>query len=506
MQRRLTIALTLTALVSIVLVGFGVLAMAQLGARSSAEDQVRRGLNVVAGFLGDSGRSDRQVEALLFGSRRDLGLDFAEPVLVGDDGTVVSLADRQRRRGPQAAPPLPPIELDEEQLAALADGETVVVSLDRTVFGFRLLAGPGLIRQPDVQPAIAVGQRVSAVSSQAVAWFLLSSAIVLVGALVAGTLLARRLTDPITAIKSTTAAIAAGDLAARVEPRGNDEVADLGHAVNQMAADLQRSKALDRQFLMSISHDLKTPLTAIAGYAEGLSDGAVTDPRAAGDVIGNHARRLDRLVGDLLDLARLDANRFRLNIRQFDLSVVAGRTVAGLANQAGHHGITLTRTGVEAALVSADSDRTAQAIANLIDNAIKFAESRIEVAVEVGDGWAMVSVSDDGPGIPEVDLPHIFDRLYTGAAQPERAENPTGLGLAIVRELANAMGGHVGAGNNPDGGAWLRLALPRVRAGGGEPAAGQPAGSGSSIASTVWERPSGDVATSDAGTSTARLK
>ncbi len=227
-----------------------------------------------------------------------------------------------------------------------------------------------------------------------------------------------------------------------------------------MAADLQRSKALDRQFLMSISHDLKTPLTAIAGYAEGLSDGAVTDPRAAGDVIGNHARRLDRLVGDLLDLARLDANRFRLNIRGFDLSVVAGRTVAGLVNQAGQHGITLTRTGVEAAVVSADSDRTAQAIANLIDNAIKFARSRIDVAVEVGDDWAMVSVSDDGPGIAEADLPHIFDRLYTGAAQPQRAENPTGLGLAIVRELTHAMGGRVAAGNNPTAGPGCVLRCP----------------------------------------------
>ncbi len=114
MQRRLTIALTLTALVSIVLVGFGVLAMAQLGARSSAEDQVRRGLNVVADFLGNSDRSNPQIEALLLGSRRDLGLDFAEPVLIGDDGTVVPLPNRQRRRGPQAPPPLPSIQVGEE--------------------------------------------------------------------------------------------------------------------------------------------------------------------------------------------------------------------------------------------------------------------------------------------------------------------------------------------------------------------------------------------------------
>jgi two-component system sensor histidine kinase BaeS len=289
----------------------------------------------------------------------------------------------------------------------------------------------------------------------------LSSLAVIGGAVVAGLLLAGRLAKPIRQIKAATAAIAAGNLDARVEPTGSDELADLGHEVNRMAADLQRSKALDRQFLMSVSHDLKTPLTAISGYAEGLSDGAISNTRAAGQVIGNHARRLDRLVGDLLDLARLDSNRFRLNIRPFDLSVLTGRTVAGLANHAAGHGLTLVRDGLETITVSADSDRTAQAIGNLVDNAIKFATSTVTVGVGTyGDGWAVVSVRDDGPGIAEGDLPYIFDRLYTGRAQPERAENPTGLGLAIVRELANAMGGTVTAANNPGGGACISLLLP----------------------------------------------
>ena len=354
MQRRFTIALVSTALVSIVLVGFGVLAIAQSGAQSRAEDQVGRGLNVVSDFLVSGERSGRQVESLLFGSRGNLGLDYVEPVLIDDDGTLSLVADARRRRGLQASEP-PNFVLDSEQLAALDAEENVLVSTNGGVFGVRLLATPEIDGQERVRVAMLAGQQVSAVSRQTVAWFAISSAIVLAGATAAGFVLARRLTGPITEIQDTTSAIAAGDLSARVETSGGDEVAQLGQAVNKMAADLQRSKALDRQFLMSISHDLKTPLTAIAGYAEGLSDGAVTDPKAAGDVIASHAIRLERLVGDLLDLARLDANRFRLNIRSFDLSVVAGRTMAGVAAQAGQHGVELVRGGSDSMLVSADS-------------------------------------------------------------------------------------------------------------------------------------------------------
>ncbi len=459
MQRRLTIALALTALVSILLVGFGVLTMAQLGARSRAEDQVTRGLNVVTDFLGSTDRSDRQVESLLFGSRANLGLDFTEPIVILDDGTVRSLTDRQRRRGLQAAE-LPELSLDQASLDDLDNGDTVLINTEDGVFGVRSLGRRSLDQETELRIAILAGQRVTAVSGQTVAWFLGSSLVVLVGALLAGVALARRLTGPIKDIQDTTSAIAGGDLAARVETTGSDEVAELGEAVNNMAADLQRSKALDRQFLMSVSHDLKTPLTAIAGYAEGLSDGAVTDPKAAGGVIANHAKGLERLVGDLLDLARLDANRFRLAVRSFDLSVVTGRTIAGLSATAGQHGIDLIGSGSQPTLVTADPDRTAQAIGNLIDNAVKFARSKVEVEVAIRGEFGVVSVSDDGPGIADADLGHIFDRLYTGKAQPDRAENPTGLGLAIVRELAHAMGGEVAADNNPGGGARLSLSLP----------------------------------------------
>ena len=459
MQRRLTIALVSTALISIVLVGFGVLAMAQLSARSNAEEDVTSGLNVLVDFLDGPDRNQRQVEALLFNSRSNLGLDLLEPVIIGPNGGLRQVTER---RGPQADTTVefPELQLDQSQIDGLNDGEIVLVPIDGAVHGLRTVVFELPNQQTTAMVPVLATRRITAVTGQTIAWFVSSSLVVLVGALLAGVWLARRFAGPIKDIQQATAAIAGGNLSTRVEPTGADEVADLGHEVNRMAADLERSKALDRQFLMSVSHDLRTPLTAISGYAEGLADGAVTNPRSAGEVIGNHATRLDRLVDDLLDLARLDANRFQLNPRPFDLSVLAGRTVAGLSNQAGSHGISLQRTGIETIAVNADPDRTAQAIGNLVDNAIKFANSSIDVHIERVDGMAVVSVHDDGPGIPEQDLPHIFERLYTGKAQPERAENPTGLGLAIVRELVNAMGGMLTAANHPDGGALLRLSLP----------------------------------------------
>jgi signal transduction histidine kinase len=461
MQRRLTIALVSTALISILLVGFGVLAMAQLSARSNAERDVTRSLNVLSDFLSGPNRSPRQIETLLSGSRGNLNLESLERVAVGEDGAINSLARRRLNDNDS----LPDVRLNEEQLELFNNDGTVMISDSGTVYGLRAVNVQSAVGQDPVDIAVLASKQVRPVTSQTLAWFVLSSLVVLVGALLGGYWLARRFSEPIKEIQSATAAIAAGDLAVRVDPTGSDEVTDLGHEVNRMAADLERSKALDRQFLMSVSHDLRTPLTAITGFAEGLADGAVTDPQNAGVVIGSHAARLDRLVGDLLDLARLDANRFRLNARAFDLSVLVGRTIAGLTPQASMHSITLVREGTESLMVNADPDRTDQAIANLVDNAIKFASSTIRVTVKQRENMAVVSVHDDGPGIPAQDLPHVFDRLYTGKAQPDRAENPTGLGLAIVRELAGAMGGNVEANNHPDGGALLSLALPIVAPG-----------------------------------------
>ena len=228
-----------------------------------------------------------------------------------------------------------------------------------------------------------------------------------------------------------------------------------------MAEVLERSKGVERQFLLSVSHDLRTPLTSIRGYAEAIADGALPDPAEGGHIILSEARRLERLVGDLLDLAKLESRSFALTLGPVDLVDVAAGTVDGFRPETGEAGVTMELvTGDEPTVVNGDADRLAQIAANLLQNALKFARSEIRVSVESADGWARLAVSDDGPGIAPEDLPHVFERLYVSRHQPQRKEVGSGLGLAIVRELVTAMGGTVQASAAETGGACLSVLLP----------------------------------------------
>jgi signal transduction histidine kinase len=167
------------------------------------------------------------------------------------------------------------------------------------------------------------------------------------------------------------------------------------------------------------------------------------------------------LVGDLLDLARLESRSFALALGPVDLGDVAAGTVDGFRPETGEAGVTMELvTDNESAVVNGDADRLAQIAANLVQNALKFARSHILVSVESADGWARLAVSDDGPGIAAEDLPHVFERLYVSRHQPQRKEIGSGLGLAIVRELVTAMGGTVQASGADAGGACLSVLLP----------------------------------------------
>jgi two-component system sensor histidine kinase BaeS len=230
-----------------------------------------------------------------------------------------------------------------------------------------------------------------------------------------------------------------------VSRRADPETASLAHSINTMAASLARLRGMEHQFLLSVSHDLRTPLTSIRGFAEAISDGAATDVPRAAAVIASESRRLERLVGDLLDLAKLEARQFSLDLRPVNLAEVVGDTGEGFRPAADELGLGL-EVSVEgaAALVSADPDRLAQVVANLVENALKYASSRVRVGATVSSAQAVVWVDDDGPGIAADDLPHVFERLFMSSRYPARRVG-SGLGLAIVAELVHAMGGTVRA-------------------------------------------------------------
>jgi two-component system sensor histidine kinase BaeS len=178
-------------------------------------------------------------------------------------------------------------------------------------------------------------------------------------------------------------------------------------------------------------------------------------------VILSEARRLERLVGDLLDLAKLESRGFSMAMAPVDLVDVAVGTVDGFRPELADAGISVdVVTDAGPTVVPGDADRLAQVAANLVQNALKFARSRIVVTVDAVDGRARLAVSDDGPGIASEDLAHVFERLYVSRHQPQRKEVGSGLGLAIVRELVTAMGGTVQATAADSGGACLSVLLP----------------------------------------------
>jgi signal transduction histidine kinase len=287
--------------------------------------------------------------------------------------------------------------------------------------------------------------------SRAVPAFLLAAAAALIACVLLSLWLARRLIRPLAAVEATARVLASGDLSARValDERTEDEISEVANALNVMAAQLEGSRGSERAFLLSVSHDLRTPLTSIRGYAEALADGTLDgeDPQArrrAADVIMSESRRLERLVRDLLDLARLDSRQFSLHPRAVDAGAVVRDAVEAFRPSADDLAITLTVRAPDPIPADLDPERLGQIVANLVENALKYARGAVDVGVDVGvatqaDAIA-ITVSDDGPGIAPGAGDLVFERLYTGRDGPERSIG-TGLGLAIVRELAQTMGG-----------------------------------------------------------------
>jgi two-component system sensor histidine kinase BaeS len=312
---------------------------------------------------------------------------------------------------------------------------------------------------------VVLTRRVGTPLRSAAPIFAIAALVALGAAAVVAVDLGRRLTRPLRAAQAATGRIAAGDLAARVpEPVGDDELAQLSRSVNAMAEALERSRGLERQFLLSVSHDLRTPLTSIRGWAEAIVDRSAPDAPAAAGTILSEARRLERLVTDLLELAKLDARRFSLDTRAVDVGEVVTATVEGFRPAAETEGLTL-RLEVEPAtgtgagtLAAADPDRLAQVVANLVENAVKFARGQIAVGTALDRDDVVLWVADDGPGMDAADLEHMFEPFYRSPRSAARTSG-SGLGLAIVHQLVHAMGGTVTAATNKKGGCRMTVTL-----------------------------------------------
>lgn len=270
-------------------------------------------------------------------------------------------------------------------------------------------------------------------------------------------LLARRLTRPIGELSAATRRLAAGHGEVLVPVRGEDELAELASAFNEMSADLASARQSQARFLESVSHELRTPLTSIRGYAEGLEEQAIA-PAEAARVIGMEAGRLERLVADLLDLARVGRADFAVAREPVDLAAVAGHAVERHLPQARELSVELSGSGAPGCWVQGDEDRILQAVSNLIENALRLTPAGGSVVVRAQDG--AITVRDTGPGLQAQDIPRAFERFYLHGRYASERPVGSGLGLAIVRELVSAMGGSVEASMPPGGGAQFTLRLP----------------------------------------------
>lgn len=241
---------------------------------------------------------------------------------------------------------------------------------------------------------------------------------------------------------------------------------EVGAAVNTLAAALSHSEARQREFLLSVSHDLRTPLTAITGYAESLADGVVPPEQAAevGAIMLTESHRLNRLVADLLDLARLDAQDFRIEWTEVDLTELvyaAGQVWSSRCRAAG------IRFSVHAEpvplRVRTDSARVRQVVDGLLENALRVTPADAPIvlaAYRAGPGHAVVEVRDGGPGLAEEDLAVAFQRSVLYERYRGVRQVGTGLGLAIVDRLVHRLGGTIEAGHSVEGGARFTVRLP----------------------------------------------
>jgi two-component system OmpR family sensor kinase len=257
-----------------------------------------------------------------------------------------------------------------------------------------------------------------------------------------------------------------------IPPEGPEEVQDVSRAFNEMGERLQASQRSQRDFIANVSHDLKTPLTSIQGYAQAILDGAA-DSAPAAQVIYDEAGRMHRMVLDLLDLARLEAGMLKFEKAPLDLGVLL-RAVSqklGLQAQRGQIDLSLDLPRVDGEVplwVIGDSDRLAQVFANLVDNAIKFtpAGGQVQVKAHPADGWAEIDVADNGPGIPADELERVFERFYqVDKARRGGEQRGVGLGLAIAREIVHAHGGTIRVYNRGtvESGCIFNIRLPLWR-------------------------------------------
>jgi len=287
-------------------------------------------------------------------------------------------------------------------------------------------------------------------------------------------LFSRSLSRPLLRMNKVAQALAGGDYSRQVEVKSKDEIGLLAGSLNILALELQKKiAALDmldqtrREFVANVSHELRTPLSIMLGYTEALIDGMAsneTDKQKYLNYIHEEILRLQRLVAELLDLRKMEAGSFNLEMQETDISAIAGRVLDKFQSAADVKGISLIRNlpGTLAPVLAHD-DRLEEVFINLLDNAVRAtpAGGIVELAINDYEDKLQILISDTGPGIPTEEQPLIWERFYKVDKSRVRAGGGTGLGLAIVKKTVEMHGGSVEVVSKPGEGSIFSFTIPK---------------------------------------------
>lgn len=426
-MKRTSLAFRITALclavagVAVVVAGLVSARLVLTASREVSREALADQADVVAGQL-DVGRAGRlRVVEVLRGQGIAVVLIGPDGGLAGDPQAVRAVREARVRSGVAGT-----------RLVEVRDGVALV---QETGIG----NGPGRKLLRNITFALAVGLLVAAV---------------------AGLLLGKLVARPLRRTAAVARTMSGGRRDLRAPEQGPAEVAEVGGAVNALADALARSEARQREFLLSVSHELRTPLTAVSGFAESLADGVVSGPEvpSVGRTISEEAHRLDRLVTDLLDLARLGADDFRVDLALVDLTEVVTAAAEVWRARCAAKGVEFRLEAPARSVVrTTDARRVRQVLDGLLENALRLTPAGRPVVLALHD---VLQVRDGGPGLSEEDYRVAFRKGALHAKYERSRPVGTGIGLALVHGLVTRLGGTIEAGPAPEGGAAFTVGLP----------------------------------------------
>lgn len=292
---------------------------------------------------------------------------------------------------------------------------------------------------------------------------LLSIAMAGLVAILVGTWLFRQITRPMDELRVAAQSLADGDLTVRIKASSQDEVGKVAEAFNHMAGEIENQENLRKQMVADVAHELRTPLTVMQGNIEAMIDELVIPDRDELNGLHDEVMRLTRLVEDLRLLSLADAGNLELTLTPLDLNELIETVTRQMVPLAMEQDVTLSnRLLSENVVIDADADKLRQALVNLISNAISHtpANGNVIIRLQSESTRVRIEVRDEGPGIPEEDIPFVFDRFWRGDKSRSRSEGGSGLGLSIVQQIITMHGGEVSLESTLEKGSLFIVYLP----------------------------------------------